>query len=461
MAGGRFLITIMLAKTLGVSEFGNFAFYQWLVDMVFVILAFGLPGSASRFFAEFRTQSAKLLSFERWFVPRSLAIVGMVAVTSPMAALMFSREGGMEVALLQAGWSASAAVWALLMARAQGLQKFQRVAISNSVYVLVALAGCAILPAEGGSVSHAMLLVMIATAAAAVTTWLPLPRSNNEPAIVEQDVNRQTLRLFGINVWISSLVSALVWSRGEIVLVRTELGVTDVAIYSSALSLAGIATQGVMLLTGAVGQHLTQLWGEARHEEAIILCRRFTDMLTFIAGMLATFLVAFSPELVLHTFGPAYAQAGLLLAILGLGAIGFTSAAANQLLLIQTNGAFGRNANIVAALSLFIVAFPLIGFAGVEGAAVSRALVQIGVGSVTLYFAHRLVSTKTVNWVNQAKVSLILMVFAAVTFLDQQPLYLRFLEFSLSNLILMCWLRDDRGHLLFSSLLGRIHIAIK
>jgi len=461
LTGGRFFITILLAKMLGVSEFGRFAFSQWLVDMVFLSLAFGLPGSAGRFFAEFRTQSANLIAFERWFLPRSFVVVVAVAVSSPLVALAFNAEVDLKFALLQSGWSASAAVWALLMARAQGLQQFKRVAISNGVYVVIALVGCAVLPKEGVHVSSAMLLVMIATAAAALTTWLPLPMSENKLTTESTDLNRRMLKTFGMNIWISSLVSALVWSRGEIVIVRTELGVADVAIYSIALSLVGIATQGVMLLTGAVGQHLTQMWGEKKHEEAINLCRRFTDMLTFIAGIMSIFLITFAPELIRFSFGPAYAQAEVALVILGLGAIGFTSAAANQLLLLQSNGAFGRNANVIGALGLFIAAVPLVKLAGIEGAAVSRVLIQVGVGVMTLYFARRLISVRTVNWVNQTKIGLVISVAILFNFMGSHMLYFRALEFFLSVFAMVYWLRDDFGRLIFGSLLNRFYAALK
>jgi len=461
LTGGRFLLTMLLAKKLGVSEFGRFAFSQWLVDMVFLALSFGLPGSASRFFAEFQTQTANLLAFERWFLPRSLVVVMAVAVVSPLVALTFNAEFDLKVAVLQASWSASAAVWTLLMARAQGLQQFKRVAISNGVYVMISLVGCALLPNEGVHVSSAMLLIMIATAAAAFTTWLALPISEIEHTIKGSDLNRRQLQMFGMNVWISSLVAALVWSRGEIVIVRTELGVSKMAIYSIALSLVGIATQGVMLLTGAIGQHLTKMWGEGKHEEAINLCRRFTDMLTFIAGVMSIFLITFAPEVIHVSFGPAYAQAEIALVILGLGAIGFTSAAANQLLLIQSNGAFGRNANVVGAIGLFIAAVPLIKLAGIEGAAVSRVLIQVGVGVMTLSFARRLVSVRSVNWVNQAKTGLVIFVAMLFNLMGPHALYFRALEFFLYVFAMVYWLRDDLGCLIFGSLLTRFYAAIK
>jgi O-antigen/teichoic acid export membrane protein len=457
LTGGRFLMTMLLARKLGVSEFGRFAFSQWLVDMVFLSLAFGVPGSASRFFAEFRTQSANLLAFERWFLSRSFAVVAAVTVGSPLVALAFNREIDLTFALLQAGWSASAAVLALLLARAQGLLQFKRVAISNGIYVVIALAGCALLPKEGVPVSSAMLLVMIATAAAALAIWLPLPLSENERINVGSDLNRRMLKMFGMNIWITSLVSALVWSRGEIMIVRTELGVSDVAVYSIALSLTGIATQGVMLLTGAIGPHLTQMWGAGKHDEAINLCRRITDMFTLTTGIMSIFLIAFAPELIRLTFGPAYAEAEVALAILGLGTIGLASAAPNQLLQIKTNGVFARNANFLGAVGLFGAAIPLVKLVGIDGAAMSRVFIQISVGMMTLYFACRLVSVNMVNWLNQAKLGLVIFVIVIFNFMGEHSLYIRALEFCISAPIIVFWLRDDDGYFIYSSLLKRFY----
>lgn len=457
LTGGRFLLTVYLANKLGVSEFGKFAFSQWLVDMVFLSLAFGLPGSGSRFFAEFRTQSANLLAFERWFLPRSLVVVVAVAVASPLVALAFNGEVDLKFALLQAGWSASAAVWALLLARAQGLQQFKRVAMSNGVYVVIALTGCALLPKEGVHVTSAMLLVMIATLAAALTTWLPLPMSESKRASEGTDLNLRMLKIFGMNIWITSLVGALVWSRGELVIVRSELGVSDVAIYSIALSLVGIATQGLMLLTGPLGPHLTQMWGAGKHEEAINLCRRITDMLMLTAGILSIFLMAFAPELIRFTFGPTYAEAKVSLAILGLGTIGLASAAANHLLQIKTNGVFARNANFIGAFGLFAAAIPMVNAVGIDGAAMSRVFIQISVGVMTLYFAHRLVSVNSVNWINLAKIGLVIFVAVIFNFMEGHALYIRALTFCLSALIIVFWLRDDDGSFIYSSLLNRFY----
>lgn len=457
MSGGRFLLTILLARKLGVSEFGKFAFSQWLVDIVFLCLAFGLTGSASRFFAEFRTRPQDLLAFERWFLLRSLAVVAAVTVASPAAALVFNSEVSRKISLLQAGWSAAAAVWALLVARAQGLQRFRSLALSNGVYIVIALVGCALLPKEGVEVSSAMLLVMVATATAAFTMWQPLQISLNECArkVEGSDLNRRMLKIFAINIWISSLVAALVWSRGEVIIVRAELGVSELAIYSAALSLTGIATQGLMLLTGALGPHLTQMWGAGKKEEAILLCCRITDSLTLISGILSIFLFLFAPELIRFTFGSAYAKAEITLAILGLGAIGLASAAANHLLQIRTNGVFARNVNFVGAFGLFITAILLVKLAGIDGAAVSRVLIQIGVGIFTFYFSRHLISINSVYWNNQLKVFLLTCFVILFNVIGEYSFYLRLLEFFLITVVLIFWLRDEEG-LVVSRLICRL-----
>jgi O-antigen/teichoic acid export membrane protein len=461
LAGGRFVVTILLAKKLGVTEYGRFAFSQWLVDTIFLTLAVGLPGSATRFFAEFRSQSQKLLAFERWFLTRSLLAVVAIAVASPLVAAWFSMGVDLKFAFLQAAWSISAAVWALLLARAQGLQQFKRVAMSNGVYVVIALGGCSLLPNEGVDIFSAMLLVMLATAASALASWVPCPKSVNAQSSKGTSLDLRMLKVFGINVWITGLVSSLVWSRGELVIVRQELGVSDVAIYSIALSLVGIATQGLMLLTGALGPHLTQMWGDRKYEEAIDLCRRITDILSLMAAILSIFLMTFAPELIRFSFGPAYAESRGLLAILGLGTIGLTCAAANQLLQIKTDGVFARNANLIGVFCLFATAITMTKMIGIDGAAISRVFVQVGVGVVTLYAVHRLVSVDAVNWINQGKIALVTISVLVLTTVRDHELNVRVAAFCSSSLVLVFWLRDADGSPIYRRLLHRIFIVLK
>ena len=458
LTGGRFFVTMLLARKLGVTEFGKFAFAQWLVDILFLTLAFGLPGSASRFFAEFRTRYANLVAYERWYLPRALVVIAVVALTSPLFALALNGTVGYKFALLQAGWTASTAAWALLMARAQGLQRFRRVAVSNFVFVMVALAGCAWLPDQGTNVEDAVLLVTIATTAAAFVTWLPLPGSINahEPLSSKSDLNHRALRTFGLNIWITSLLGSIVWSRGEIVIVQAQLGFSDVAIYSIALSLTSIATQGLMLLTGALAPHLTQIWGEGKQEVAIQQCCRITDMLTFTGGILTIFLITFSSELIQYTFGSSYINSRTVLLILSIGVLGFTCAAANQLLQIKTNGTFSRNANIAAVFGLFAIAVPLVKLLGVEGAAISRVTIQICIGIATIYFARRLISINSVNWMNQVKIFTIVAACAIYNTKHYHEIQDRTIAAIICSTLIVFWIRGNNKELILIDLMNQI-----
>ena len=133
---------------------------------------------------------------------------------------------------------------------------------------------------------------------------------------------RGSLKKFGLNVWITSLVGALVWSRGEMALVQSMLGVKDVAMYAVAVTLVGLAVQGTMLLTGAIGPHLTQMWGAGKLQEAQTLCRFFTNILTLSAAILSVFLILFGTELVFFAYGVQFQGADRILPILALGIFG-------------------------------------------------------------------------------------------------------------------------------------------
>ena len=455
MSAGRFVLAMILARKLGVEDFGRFAFFQWLMDMTVMFCALGLPGTATRYFAEFAAHPGRQRIFEKWFFLRGLGLLAVVVFVFPLVVLAFGHDLPVLTLLYQAGWAVAGMMLALLTARAQGLMRFRRLATSNAIYVVVALSGCVLLPEQGDTFSYVILVMMVAALLAALALWSPLPGAMALDESVLPEAIRDSIKKYSVNIWIAALVSALVWSRSEIALVESMLGSQNLALYSVAISLAGLATQGLMLLTGALAPHLTQMWGAGKRNEVYALCRFLTNLLTLAAVILSAFLFLFGKELVFYAFGAQYQGAEHTLSILGLGTFGLASAGANQLLQIKTDGVYGRNLNFLGALSLFGLAVPLIMVWGVEGAAIARAFTQIGIGLVTFYLTARIISPDAVNWVVQRKSFFLITILIIVQNLGSTSLYLRGMQFAIFSLLAMVVLVEKEDRAKFQFLISR------
>jgi O-antigen/teichoic acid export membrane protein len=386
---GRFCGSILLSRRLGVSEYGHFVFLQWTVDITFLMLAFGLTGMATRYYAEYHCDEEQQASFERLFIARGLAVVCAVTVATPLFEAALGTRHTPFSMLATASWAATNAVWALLLARVQGLRNFKLLARATGAYAFVTLLGTVLLP-QGSTAAGAAAFMAVATAAACLLTARPLPRSDGRSAVLPFDAKAASR--FGINLWLTGIASTLVWSRGEIALVRYLLSPEALAKYSVALTLASLGTQGIMLLTSAVAPHLTALWGSGGTSLAAGLSRRLTDLLLLAAGAAAMTIILFSETIVRVTFGSSFVESGTPLSILGLGSLGLASAATNHLLQLSTNARLTRNMNIAGCAALFALGFPAVTIGGIEGAAIARTTVQLAIGGFTLYSCSRLVS---------------------------------------------------------------------
>ncbi len=444
LSGGRFLLSMLLARKLGIEDFGRFAFFQWLMDMAVMFFSFGLSGSASRYFAEFKGEPERLRAFEQWFLPRAIWLVSLVFFVFPLAISAFGYDlTPINLALL-AAWAAAALALGMLNARAQGLMRFKRLAISNLLYVIIAIVGFMLLPERSDALISIVLVIVVATVVAAAALWSPLPYAKPDIRIELPTDARGSLRKFALNVWITSLVAAFVWSRGETAVVQSMLGAKDVGLYAVAVTLVGLAVQGTMLLTGAVGPHLTQIWAAGKLQEAQSFCRSFTNVLTLSAAILAAFLILFGTEIVFFAYGSQFQDADRILPVLVFGIFGLASSAANQLLLIKTNGVYGRNSNLLGSLCLFGLAFPLTLSFGTEGAAASRVVVQVGLGAAALYLVSRLVSSDAVSWMIQVKAFVLVPLLFVLQTLGPFSLYSRLSQFVLFSLMAVILLTEQQ-----------------
>lgn len=398
MSAGRLAIAIFLARRLGPAQFGDFVFIQWLVEIIFLLCSFGLTGVGSRFFAEYRSAGlGDFQDFVLWYRQRAIFVVMMAAIVTPTIAYIFADTKSFFGLISVSIWAIGNAVLAIATARAQGLQFFKRVAISNLLFVTSTFCGVYLLPKQYNSAEVMMMIFGIATLISSlVCIFAVVPKFSdvfsNVPTFSSSAVSS-----YATNVWISATISAMVWSRAEISVVRGMLNTTDVALYSTALTLSGLVSMAVALGTGALGPKIAHLWGQGLIHEIVGLSRTVTDILIFISGVAAGLLIIFSGEILVIAFGPKYDGASLVLAVLGVGVMGLSSGCVNTVIQYKTNGKFSRNVNLLGGILLFSLVIPLVWKFGIIGAAVGRCVAQLFVATITFVYALRYVSKKIIN----------------------------------------------------------------
>lgn len=460
LSGGRFVLVILLASRLSLADFGRFTFTQWLVDITFVSLSFGMNTSGNRYFAEYLPRAAQLRAFQRLFARWAVPVVILTATLSPLAALGFGQGLSTRQMLLQATWSCASTAWALLVARAQGLKQFRRVAFAHAGYVIVAIGGVLLLPRGGAaSLDAAMSVVVLATAVAAALLWIPLPGAEAGAELGEAALDYRKLRQFALNIWIAETVAAVVWSRGELSVVRTMSSATEVAHYAVALQLASIAIIGTMLLTGALFPHLTTLFGNGEHVEMARVSRRATDWLLLVSSVLGIALMAFGPELLRVVFGHGFSDVRTSLAVLGLGSIGLASLSSSQVAQLISNARFSRDVNTLGAVLLLGLALAMVQLLGTTGAAVARSIVWGMVGLAFTTYAYVRTDGMAVSWRNLVfTVAVTSCCFAAAVSLDLS-LWVRGAGWCVASLGLVLGIRDrDDGRSLLSQICLRLRV---
>ena len=459
---GRVLTVAVLARKLDVPDFGRLVFSQWIADMAFILLGFGLNGAGSRYFAEFQSQRVNMLRFQSWFARGAFVVVLCVGTAAPVAAWAFGQHLSPAQLALQSIWSACSAAWGLLISRAYGLARFKQIVLSNSVLGIVGVAGALACPTHASdSLTFALATMTLSNGLAVLCAWRTMDVKQTATP-VEAPISYPRLAGFAFNVWISGVVSAFVWSRGELSIVRLQRTLEETAHYSAALSLSSISISGITMLTGALTPHITSLWGARRYEEGILLSRRFTDCLLLVSGVLGAFIICFAAELLRVCFGTKYSQSFQVLSILGVGSVGFAAFACNLLTTLKTDARFNRNANTCAAGVLIALALVLVPARGADGAAISRSAVLMGVGLAAMLYTTLAIDRRAVSWPNVAITFATVLAACAVLNQTELPLALRAASFLVSSALLAIFIRDSRERVPVSMvLLARVRALLR
>jgi O-antigen/teichoic acid export membrane protein len=384
---GRLLCTSIIARSFAPAQFGELVFLQWLIEIVFVICSLGLTGAGTRFFAVYLNSTGEASeAFRTWYSKRSIFAVSACTIVTPIFAVLLTSTRTTNELLAICSWALFSGIWATMVARLQGVRRFGRVAAANAVFAVVALAGFTL---EVGTASPLSAMIVYSVASLAAVLFCAFVHSAPNENTISNDIefSRTEVRSYAHNVWITSLVSAMIWSRGELLFVQTLLTPEEVGFYSAALYLTGLVGAALALLTGALGPTLAHYWGKREYDAAAMLSRRVTDVLLLASGATVGILVTFPSEILTIFFGTKYTGSRDAVVLLAFGCFGLASGATNIILQYKSNGAFARNLNLGSVPLWFGILLVAITSMGYLGAAIGRTIAQLSIAGVVFLFA--------------------------------------------------------------------------
>ncbi len=384
-AGLAFALTIVLARALGPTGYGVYAYVFALVSIIAIPAELGLPTLVVRETAGAHAdeQWGLMRGVWRWSAAAVGALAGTVAlVAGTLAWSLADRFTGEQLATF---------AWGLLLvplialgnlagAALRGLRNVLQGQLPELVLrpaVFVALSAAALLSGSGRFTADTAMALHVAGAASAlaVGAWL-LARAR--PA----QVARAPLPEYESQRWLGSalplaLVAGmyLIHQQTDIVVLGLFMGSGDVGAYRVAAQAATFVAFGLQAVNTVVAPQFARLYGArdiARLQWVATFSARVILVLTVpVAGLL----VFFGEAVIELVFGAAYAPGYAALGILAIGQL-FNAAFGSVGFLLNMTGHerdTARGMAIAVAVNL-VLNVALIPRFGLEGAATATAL---------------------------------------------------------------------------------------
>ncbi|KAB1069573.1 lipopolysaccharide biosynthesis protein [Methylobacterium planeticum] len=393
---------IIAARTLGVEGTGIVTLSLWLVTMAVTIAGLGLPTTVTRYVAEAGDAARQRALARRFFRPTLGAALCLLALAgSAAAALATGRVDVIWSALAPETLGARIEIWLILgltgaaqilgqyhLGVLRGQQDFRAIAALTlagfGVQMVATLVGALAFGIAGALAGCALGALPAALAAARAALD---PRGRAEPP---SDALVTRMRRFALYTWAGSVMSAFVWARIEIYFLQRSEGYEAVGLFTAGLTLASLATQGPLLLTGALLPHFANAHARGagdRVREAYASATRLIAFLVFPAGLgLAAIMPVVMPLVFGESFRPAVPVASLLVAV---AAIGATSAVGTHLVNALERSDFVFYSSLCGAVLALTAGFTLVPAFGLIGAGAARALIQLAMVGAGLWFITR------------------------------------------------------------------------
>jgi O-antigen/teichoic acid export membrane protein len=395
------LISVLTARYLHPDDMGRHAFLVWLAGLLAVVLSLGLPTTLTRYTAEARGagRPATAGALLRLVVGRQAGLVGAATVVVILVALALPPIWRMPLALTALSVPAQV-LYGSLAAFLSGLQMFGWQALLG-VGMLGLLAGLfGVVVALDGGLGGLMLAHAVANAAGlGVLAWLARREGRRHGALpaaapLAADARADVLR-YARGASALVILDAVVWQRTEVAFLQAFSSPAEIAFFALAFAVASQIGRIPYQASVVLFPSFPALVGGGRVAELASLHGTAMRYLVLLGAPLAVGLAVTAPGIVDVLYGPAYAPAAGVLAVLALGSLPAFAAGASPAVLHATKrqDRLLRQGVLAAAVDL-VLAVALIPVAGALGAALASVAAQALASALAVHAAVRLAGAR-------------------------------------------------------------------
>lgn len=397
---GGTLSTIAVARLLGPDRLGVVTYGAWLVSLALIVADLGIPGALARYLPDLRRREQGAADGLTAYLLRGFAAAAATAVLAfagvalwlhwrheaPFGPVTPDHYLSNPVFWLLAagailGQSASSLTAGLLRGRLDFGRMARLMLVAALVQIVVTAAGAVL-----GGLTGALLGGIAVGLVPLVFLAGSLPRG----APVPPDLRRRVHR-YCRTTWASYLLSAIVWTRTEIFFLERSWGSGAVALFSVGVTLANLAVQLPLLLTGSLLPHFAQHIAAGEHAQAVALYRTSMRLLAMMVFPACFGVVAIAPALVPLLYGSGFEGAVLPTAILvGASALSALTSVTQTFMNASERNGFNVAVGLVGALGVVLAGLLLVPTYGLLAAAAARTGIQLCTAAASIWYVDRL-----------------------------------------------------------------------
>lgn len=383
--GVMLVVHLVLARVLGVEEYGVFSVARSWIDVCVLVAVLGIDSSLVRFVSQYRVQGdeAALQGILRWS-RRVPLVVGSVAGAAFVAAswLLRDRIGDSLCLALMAG-GASLPLLAAVTTRQAALRGFQRAGFHELplcvVRPVLLAAGIFLLPvftSDPATAGTAMVVNILSLLGALMAAEYGLCR---QMTAAEVQPRYETRRWLGVSApMLLDSTMRIAVNEIDIIVIGIAIGPAQVGIYAVALNLARLMAFGLAAGNSITAPLIAELNTRGDREAMQSVVRLACSISTGVAlavGLLLVLVRSFA----LNLFGEAFQAGATLVLILAAGQ--FVNAATGPVVgLLNMTGLQNVNLRITLVIALLNVglSYPAARMFGMEGVAVVTGTLVAG-----------------------------------------------------------------------------------